>query len=156
MSRSRSDSLSAGQGHSKVVSTLRARVQGLAIDAGTIVELRKSVMAGAFTVLPSSALWKAPMWKLAIYVSCIDTDCYKERDILAQLWPLKRATFADHGVDIEIVDMRSGFRFDGEWDLELWKYRRNEIDRCREQSIGLCFLTLQSNKCVYVSIYILR
>jgi hypothetical protein len=131
---------------SRVVTTLRSRVQGLTVDDGTIVELRKSVLAGGFNALPSSSLWRPPNWKVAIYVSSADTDCQREREMLAQLLPLKKAKFAESGIDVEMVDMRSGFKFDGEWDVDCWKYRRAAMERCREESQGLCFITLQSNK----------
>ena len=137
-------SINNGKG---AVSALRQRVTGAAPEPGSIIQLRKTVLAGGFCALPSNLLWRSPQWKLVVYLSSSHSDCKIERDLLINnLLPHIRKNGIENGISVEIVDLKWGIRSETECIEETWEYRKREIKRCREESVGLFFITLQSNR----------
>lgn len=113
-------------------------------------ELRKTVMKGSFTSHLSSAEWKAPMPKLLVFVSSTFTDTQLERNFLMdQLLFDLRERARPHGIEVIFVDMRWGVRDENTLDHKTWIECANGIHWCKEDSAGMCFLSLQADKYGY-------
>jgi len=112
--------------------------------AELIRDVRNQVLRGHFT--ETCCDWQAPLWKLLIFVSSTFTDTHIERDILMTdiLPDLRKAAFGQ--VDVTFVDMRWGIRDEGTLKHRTWIECSRELERCRQQSDGLFFISLQGNK----------
>lgn len=74
----------------------------------------------------------------------------RERNILLdEILPELQHEAAKYGIDITFVDMRFGVRDESTFDHLTWMVCRNEIQRCREESMGIFFCSLQSEKYGY-------
>ena len=116
-------------------------------------EQRLAVIRGAFLVSGAAAgalddrLWRSPRWKLQVFVSSTFTDTGLERDILMQqIQPALRKRGRARGVEATLVDMRWGVRDENTLDHRTWIDCWVELERCRAESRGLFFLSLQSDK----------
>ena len=113
--------------------------------------------AGAIKVLNGSSLvakgdWKAPGKKVLAIISSTFTDTMHERNaILGEvLWELRRE-IKSQGSDAELqfVDMRYGVRDENTLEHDTWLACAREIERCRKESEGTFFISLQAHKYGY-------
>lgn len=94
--------------------------------------------------------WFPPNSKLLIFVSSTFVDTYLERDILIEkISPEIRQEAIKFNIDVIFVDMRWGVRDENTKDQNTWIACRNEIERCKNDSDGLFFLSLQGDRYGY-------
>ncbi len=93
--------------------------------------------------------WVPPRGKMVVFVSSTFTDTQGERNalkdvILAQLEAVVKLS----GLSIEIcfVDMRWGIVDQSTLDHRTWIECSRELERCRAESAGIFFLSLQAEK----------
>ena len=121
-----------------------------------ICETRKKVLCGAFEDAQlrhfgvSLLGWRTPRFKLVIFVSSTFTDTHRERNVLLEnIRPLLRDYGSQRDVDVSFVDMRWGVRDENTLDHRTLIECANELERCRTESTGLFFLSLQGDKYGY-------
>jgi hypothetical protein len=103
-------------------------------------------MFGAYAIAAFSD-WCLPKWNLHVFLSSTFTDTHTERNIiLDQLAPSLRKEGIRVGIDVAFSDMRWGMKDENTLDHLTWIGCAKEIDRCREASPDLFFLSLQSEK----------
>ena len=123
------------------------------------IDRRIEVLKGAFSSAFSSSFqegdksWRSPHWKLQVFVSSTFTDTMLERDILMkEIQPALREKARSEGVEVTLVDMRWGVRDENTLDHRTWIDCWVELERCRVESRGLFFLSLQSDKYENISL----
>jgi hypothetical protein len=97
--------------------------------------------------------WMTPNWKLLPFVSSTFTDTKVERDFLMdslQFEPRKKAH--TNGVQVIFVDMRWGVRDENSCDHKTWVECSDMLQWCKEESVGVAFLSLQSDKYGYTTL----
>jgi WD40 repeat protein len=126
-------------------------------QASPLLERRREVLRGGFypkdefDVDTDYKLWRAPRWRLMIFVSSTFTDTQEERNVLLEkIQPKLRESAREHGIEVTLVDMRWGIRDEITLDHGTWTECRKGIERCEEDSTGLFFLSLQSDKYGYM------
>eukprot|EP01038_Epipyxis_sp_PR26KG_P004093 gene4093-5841_t len=114
-------------------------------------EQRNLVLRGGFQGLQSSAAdWSIPKWKLMVFVSSTFTDTVVERNIiLEKILPRLKAVGLVKGIQVIFVDMRWGVRDENTLDHKTWVECCRELFRCRSESAGIFFISLQSDKLGY-------
>ena len=97
---------------------------------------------------------QAPTSKVRIFCSSTFTDTHKERNkLLGEVYKKMRAEAEGLGIDFSFIDMRYGVRDENTMDHLTWEACKAELVRCRQESAGIFFLTLQGEKygtCVLV------
>ena len=106
--------------------------------------VRNKVLFGDYSVHFSD--WKSPSWKLLVFVSSTFTDTHIERDKLPLMLPELAKRANGYGIDISLSDMRWGIPGKASVDHGTWTACKNELERCRNQSSGIFFISLQSEK----------
>jgi len=104
------------------------------------------------TTLVTSDAFKAPGKQIIAIISSTFTDTMYERNlILGPILISLREEIISRGYDIEIqfVDMRYGVRDENTLEHETWLACALEIERCRRESEGTFFVSLQSQKYGY-------
>jgi hypothetical protein len=84
-----------------------------------------------------------------VFFSSTFTDTHQERNILQDeiLKRLKEYVVSrDSNVVVSFVDMRWGVKDENTLDHQTWLACSEEIERCREESDGIFFMSLQSHK----------
>jgi hypothetical protein len=120
------------------------------IRSGALRHDRSSVLKGCFVDTRYEAvIWKSPHLKLLIFFSSTFTDTLLERDLLMnEILPRLRERAIPLNIDVTFVDMRWGVRDENTLDHRTWIECSRELERCREESLGLFFVSLQSEKYV--------
>jgi WD40 repeat protein len=96
-------------------------------------------------------MWRAPKWKMVVFVSSTFIDTQHERNVLLEkIQPELRKIGRPHGIEVTFVDMRWGIRDESTIDHNTWEECKKAIDRCEEDSDGLFFLSLQSERFGYL------
>ena len=91
--------------------------------------------------------WLPPSMKEMIFVSSTFTDTQCERDVLLKnVLPRLCARGRGHGIEVVFVDMRFGVKNENTLDHCTWSACRTELERCRSSSMGIFFMSLQSEK----------
>ena len=114
-----------------------------------ILEARKNVLSGDFggglgDDENKSISWKHYTWIINALVSSTFTDTALERDFLiSELSPQLRRLGRSHGIDFTFVDMRWGVRDENTMEHMTWIACRQEIERCRDTSMDISFMSLQ-------------
>lgn len=112
-------------------------------------DVRSEVLKGNISTFDKGQ-WMPPHSNLLLFVSSTFTDTYRERNILLEkILPSMRESAKQHFIDVVFFDMRWGIRDEVTLDHKTWAECQREIDRCRKESSGLCFLSLQSEKYGY-------
>ena len=113
-------------------------------------EARQGVLRGDFGILKDEdgnlnvSLWKSPTWTINVFVSSTFTDTHRERNFLMlELMPRLRNMGREHGVELTFVDMRWGVVDENTMDHLTWIACEQEIERCRNSSMDIFFLSLQ-------------
>jgi hypothetical protein len=90
---------------------------------------------------------KVPKSKLIFFVSSTFTDTHAERDEITNcVVPRLRALACGHGVEVAAVDLRYGIPDETTLMHTTWIDCSRELERCREESGGIFFISLQSEK----------
>ena len=111
------------------------------------IETRKSVLFGNFMSGAKLKVWMSPTNKLVIFVSSTFTDTKVERDILmGEILSDLREIGTPHLIDVIFVDLRWGITDESTLEHATWIECSREIERCHQQSDGIFFLSLQSDK----------
>jgi hypothetical protein len=123
------------------------------------MELRKEVIGGDFMnsqidcygkKMTTLNVWQVREWQMLVFISSTFTDTRAERNILLEkILPYLRKKAYPHDIEVTFVDMRWGVRDENTIDHKTWSECRREIKRCRDESCGLFFLSLQSDKYGY-------
>ena len=110
----------------------------------------------ATTLLPSATSdmsLQPPTSKLRVFCSSTFTDTHKERNILlGPLYKKIRRVAEKRGIDFSFIDMRYGVRDENTLDHKTWEACKEELVRCKTESAGLFFLSLQGHKYGYQSL----
>ena len=107
-------------------------------------ELRKQLLCGEY---PDNGLdGLIPCWKLHVFVSSTFTDTNRERNELFKILNDLSVDGDKHGIAVSFSDMRWGIPGAASLEHGTWMACKGELDRCKHQSNGLFFLSLQSEK----------
>lgn len=107
------------------------------------------VLRGAF-LEQDYEQWRLPSFSLKYFVSSTFTDTHNERNvIMTKLLQELNDTARLHGIDITFVDMRWGVKDENTDDHKTWDACRVELERCRDESCGSFFISLQGYKYGY-------
>ena len=114
-------------------------------------ELRRKLLRGEYPIDVIDG-W-IPSWKILIFVSSTFTDTHRERDELVRI--LRELTLEGdkHGVTVSFSDMRWGVPGSTSLEHGTWITCERELKRCRDQSNGIFFLSLQSEKYLNILVY---
>ena len=108
-------------------------------------ELRKNALRGDF--LKDSSLWRAYNGKLSVFFSSTFTDTHRERNLIQQsILQDLQAVARPSKIAVTLVDMRWGVKDENTSTHQTWISCSKEIERCRLESSGLFFVSLQSHK----------
>jgi hypothetical protein len=92
-----------------------------------------------------------PKSKLTVFLSSTFTDTHIERNILNEVvLPALQNQYRQNDIQITFSDMRFGVKDENTVDHLTWIICSKEIQRCYEESDGLFFLSLQSEKYGYM------
>lgn len=117
----------------------------------TTALMRKEVLkGGVYSSQFPIKDWKRITGRLITFVSSTFTDTHRERDFLMKkLLPKLSQLGNSLNLEVSLVDMRWGVSDENTSDHLTWLTCEEEIERCYEQSMGLFFLSLQSQKYGY-------
>eukprot|EP01038_Epipyxis_sp_PR26KG_P005419 gene5419-7508_t len=120
-------------------------------DRGQLsLSIREEVLKGSFYDESSPDnlyVWRSPRWKMLVYVSSSITDTKKERDILLEhILPKLRAESMQYKIEVTFIDMHWGVHEDSAVDNAIFVDNISQLERCRLESDGLFFLSLQADK----------
>jgi hypothetical protein len=114
-----------------------------------VLELLNQVVTGNFSCYDELAKY-VPKSKLSVFISSTFTDSHAERNVLNEvILPLLQEKYREHGIQIMFSDMRFGVKDENTLNNDTWELCKEEIRRCSEESDGLFFLSLQSEKYGY-------
>ena len=123
------------------------------------LELRNRAIQGDFMngsfdskgkYITTNAKWKFKQWQMLVFLSSTFTDTRLERNILINIiLPLLRDEAMQYDIEVTFVDMRWGIRDTHTLQHQTWLECQKELQRCRDESCGLFFLSLQSEKYGY-------
>ena len=117
------------------------------MDAETLSQLNE-VLRGKFRAVLKDSFSKGFPRKLQVFLSSTFTDTHSERNVLLKkILKDLRALAEPHGIEVSFVDMRYGVRDESTLKHMTWEECERELKRCREQSTGIFFLSLQGSKC---------
>ena len=108
-----------------------------------IITLRRQVLQGDYSICRSLRI---PQWKLLVFVSSSPTDNHDERDELLNILKDLSRKGNEHGVAVNISEIRWGAPGEACSEHGTWQACKTELERCRDQSSGIYFLSLQSEK----------
>ena len=92
-----------------------------------------------------------PSWNLYVFVSSTFTDTKRERNELSNILKELSVNGDKHGIVVIFIDLRWGIPGVASLEHKTWMTCKRELERCRDQSNGLFFLSLQSEK--YINIF---
>ena len=96
-------------------------------------------------------IWKAPSRKFILFISSTFTDTKEERDILLKKILLElRIMGREQDIEVRFVDMRYGVKDESTLKQMTWDECVKEEERCMNESGGISFLSLQSDKYGYM------
>jgi hypothetical protein len=123
-------------------------LENLEALAAVTADMRRAVLCGGFALQESEELlWRPVKSQLMVFFSSTFTDSHRERDILQnEILPSLRKQGVPEGVEVTFVDMRWGVRDENTLDHQTWIACSREIERCRDQSDGIFFISLQGDK----------
>jgi WD40 repeat protein len=92
-----------------------------------------------------------PKNKLTVFVSSTFTDTWRERNLLhEEILPKLQTEASKDDIQVILYDMRFGVKDENTKDHLTWEICRDAIKKCYEESDGLFFLSLQSEKYGYM------
>ena len=115
----------------------------------------ESVLEDRFRIVLSGLFFDAnilnglpiPKKKLMTFISSTFTDTHIERDVLqSTLLPKLRKAGREHGIDVVMMDLCFGIPEDAIKYHTTWEDCMREVERCRQESGGLFFISLQAGK----------
>ena len=90
---------------------------------------------------------KVPKKRLMFFVSSTFTDTHLERnEIMNVVVPHLRELACLHSVEVSAVDLRYGIPDEASLMHTTWNDCARELERCRAESVGIFFVSLQSEK----------
>ena len=112
----------------------------------TGIELKRKILRGEYPSDLSGGV-SVPSWKLLVFVSSTFTDTHRERNEL-QFRILNKLSQegGKYGVIVSFSDMRWGIPSTSSVEHGTWITCKRELERCHNQSDGIFFLSLQSEK----------
>ena len=139
---------------SSIVSPRRSVAKLHDVVKGADNEIRKQVLQGAFYSASMSkthrSTWMRPSQVIRVFVSSTFTDTKFERDALMdRMQYFIREEGRKYGVQFTFMDMRTGIRDENTKLHRTLIECVNGINMCKLESMGLCFLSLQSEKYGY-------
>ena len=109
--------------------------------------LLNEYLHGKFGDASKSKLSNGFSRKLEVFVSSTNSDTHGERNVILQkISKQLRALAEPNGIDITFVDMRYGVQDESTLKHMTWEECQREVKRCRDESAGIFFLSLQSHK----------
>ena len=110
------------------------------------IELRYIVLRGGFRAY-QDIWWKSPSWKSLVFISTTSSDTQAEKNILFDILKISKRLVREFGIQVSFSEMRRSTR--DTTNHESWKESSRELRRCKEESMGVYFISLQSEKWVY-------
>lgn len=109
---------------------------------------RKKCLEGSFSAhVNDSNQWKCPSWMLTIFLSSVASDSNHERDfILTDILRILRDTGRSCEIEVNFVDTKSPLQGNDVYNYVALRTSQCELSRCRDVSMGIFFLSLQSHK----------
>ena len=91
-----------------------------------------------------------PKKKMMVFFSSTFTDTMQERNVITgPLLQFLQDRASTAGVEVTFIDFRYGARDENTSDHDTWTYCALEIERCRRESGGIFFISLQGEKYGY-------
>ena len=118
----------------------------------TALMYRRAVCGGILLkdILGRHTEWKAPSFELIVFLSSTFTDTHRERNyFMSKLLPHLVGKYRQYGIQVTFVDMRWGVRDENTLDHLTWIACYDELKRCKDNSMGVFFISLQSHKYGY-------
>lgn len=118
-------------------------------NASDILKQRRKLIGGElFQIVKCSGnTWRHRIPKLSVFISSTFTDTQLERDVLlTEILSSLSQIGLKHGVEVVFVDLRFGIKNISTLNHETWEICRREVQRCSDDSLGIFFLSLQSEK----------
>ena len=114
-------------------------------------QARLDALCGDFVVVNDA--FAAPSLRLLVFVSSTFTDTHEERNVLlGKVLIVLRDEARSHGIEVVLLDLRSGIPDENTLDRLTWLGCEHELLRCCSGSAGLFFLSLQGSKYGYMPI----
>jgi WD40 repeat protein len=112
----------------------------------------KHVLCGTVSEQIYASLQKiVPKNKLTVFVSSTFTDTWRERNLLhEEILPKLQTEASKDDIQVVLYDMRFGVKDENTKDHLTWEICRDAIKKCYDESDGLFFLSLQSEKYGYM------
>ena len=112
------------------------------------LEVRLQVIKGGFyNYNNNTSIFLRPSPRFMPFFSSTFDDTHLERNILLEdISGHLQEIGARHGIDVIIVDMRTGIPEEIFADHMTWQMCLREIKRCRDEGSGLCFVSLQASR----------
>jgi hypothetical protein len=152
----KSSQQSAGVDHTTMFkdgkkSSNKNQSKSVSVDkAVDILKDRRLALRGGFNHTLSIPLsWRPPRSKLIVYVSSAFTGTELERDALInEVLPKLRQRASPFDIEVSFVDMNYGLRDELTLDSRSWTESLRELKRCWNDSCGVFFLSMLSEKYV--------
>jgi len=110
------------------------------------LSLLNEIIRGKLGALKNSSC-KGISRKLVVFLSSTFTDTHCERnEILKKTLRDLRTLAEPHGIEVSFVDMRYGVRDESTLKHMTWEECLRELKKCRDESAGIFFLSLQGRK----------
>ena len=110
-----------------------------------IATLFKQVFCGDLSI--DHSVLKIPKKKLSFFVSSTFTDTHFERnEIMKVIVARLRELGSLHGIEVMAVDLRYGIPDEATLMHTTWEDCSRELERCRAESGGVFFISLQAEK----------
>ena len=116
-------------------------------DDSVLEDRFRIVLSGLFFDANRLTSLPIPKKKLLSFVSSTFTDTHAERDVLQRIiLPRLRKVARENGVEVVLVDLRFGIPDDAAKFHTTWEDCKREVERCRQESGGIFFISLQAGK----------
>jgi len=123
-------------------------MQRLEVDNSEVNHWRKQALRGNYA--DNFCKWRTPYWKLLVFVSSTFTDTHTERDELVKILKSLSNKAVKCSINVIFSDMRWGIPGKAALEHGTWLSCSRELERCRDQSSGIYFLSLQSEKYIEI------
>ena len=116
-------------------------------DDSLLEDRFRIVLSGLFFDANRLSSLPIPKNKLMSFISSTFTDTHVERDVLQKtILPRLRKIARENGVEVVLVDLRFGIPDDAAKFHTTWEDCKREVERCRQESGGIFFISLQAGK----------
>ena len=111
----------------------------------TVLKAREDVLQGYFWEHGNQVnIWKRPSWAILVFISSTLSDSYREREFLMKVLSAELQRMGrESNVSFMFVDMRWGVCDEDTTEHVTWISCKEELERCRNDSMDTFFISLQ-------------